>query len=706
MLPTQNDPIDKLKRMLAGLAFINHSTTLKEQQVKQQLQREYRLSETTLSQIVATLENDYHQKKITALQNEAEKREGWVGYYIKTTTNETGVSKSKEDHINITVMVNPQGDLQVVVKPEGERKKEVTYNQGSFKRATEETMFQIDKNGQLIVSNMVNLKYNQLTSGQRFKENINISREVIGHDPNAFTCFFPSNSQERNRDGDTRIYQANNGKAVSDLIFGETDSVDVNYAMQYMLQIGAQLSGLHEKGISHHDVKLENMLSRQVDGHPVFTLIDCPLQGETATPSNAMKESPMRTLGISCPPDTREVKIKDPEDPGKTVVIRTDSWSNGLYSSQDGKGDPQPEKDRIDKIWLQEGDENPIATKYWKSEKRFTGHVDDSYAYLRGLYLISCAAQNEQLFNFAIEKMQELADQTLAYVQNASQNSWPEGNLTVAKIQEAFAVYCNEKPSLKAAFNKAEEAGSGAVAGLAIPIPKRKDGKRVVGRGNRGGGRNDSRHVDTWRKPRPTTVAGANQTQPAVTVAMVLKEQRDISNLKWLWLLFLDCMTGKFGEGSRRTLYKNMYSAFHLEGQNQRRQVDFGWGLIAQSLENKIFETGRVEFAQALIVAEVYYALPTSGPSENMDKLIEDTINARVEQLPSTLGPESPLIAALQASTFKVRQAIQAIQAIQENCPCPEPNASARKPIPDLNKVAKVAAILRCCCKPNNNKPQ
>ena len=155
-----------------------------------------------------------------------------------------------------------------------------------------------------------------------------------------------------------------------------------------------------------------------------------------------------------------------------------------------------------------------------------------------------------------------------------------------------------------------------------------------------------------------------------------------------------------------------------------------GWDLVknAATLSQPSLENRTQELARALIVAEVYYALPTSGPSENMNELIEAKIHACVEQLTLNAGPKSQLKAALQASTRQIQQAIQAIQencpcpepkaaATQlaetqsaqdqpSSCPCPEPNASARKPIPDLKKVANVAAMLRCCCKPKHNRPQ
>ncbi len=654
MLPTQNDLIKKLNKMLAGLACINQSTKQEEvKSLKRQLAEDYRLSETTLSQIVATLEHDYHQEQITALQNEAKKREGWVGYYIKTTTNEGWDMSEKKGHINITVMVNHQGDLQVVVKPDGEREEGVTKNEGSFKRATNETMICFDGNGKLRVNKVVDIKTrraryklnkDQLSEGEieeerekRDNQNYNISKEVMAQDVNAFTCFFPTGGVSqggKNRGGAVHTYQQNKGEDVFGLTFkekNENNPVDVNYAMQYMLQIGAQLNGLHKQGISHHDVKLENILSHQVNGHPVLTLIDCPLEGETAAPigSSGKKKGFAKTVGVSCPPHTHVDEIEDPDDPEKIVKIRTDYWSNGLYSSEDDEGDPQPEKDRIDKIWLQEGDEKSIATKYWESKKRYTGHVDDSYAYLRGLLKIAASISNTKeqeqarfaLGKFASDQMKKLANQTLAYVEDDKQKSWPEKNLTVAKIQEEFAEYCKKEPSLQAAFNEAEvtakQAGSGPDGGLRITIPKegisggeeekRNMKRRTTRRVDRNTGRNRSTAVAgtavAGTAVAGTAVAGANQPQSAVTVAMVLrKEEKNL--LMKLWLLLLDCMTLSSGEGSRLASYNRIYSEFRLNGGYQEGQVNFGWKLIEQSLNNNRFIDGCVEFAQALIVAE------------------------------------------------------------------------------------------------------
>ncbi len=665
MLPTKKkDSIVTLHRMLDGLTFINQSTTITSSTVKQQLQQEYRLSETTLKQIVATLENDYHQDQITALQNEAKKREGWVGYYIKTTTNETGVSKSKEDHINITVMLNHQGHLQVVVKPEGERKEEVAYNEGTIKRATNETMIFFDQEGTLRVNNVVDIKgkpevQRKLAEEERRAKNISISGEVIEHDPNAFTCFFPDAGVVqggKKRAGDIRIYQTYKGKDLIDDM-GE-NGVDVDYAMQYMLQIGAQLSELHKKGISHHDVKLENILSRQVDEHRVVALIDCPRRGETASPSGVHgTRTPTVTPGASCPPRFWE---------------GTYYWSNDVYKKRERR-----EKDAIDEIWITQRDgKTSVAKSYWESSKAYTGHVDDSYAYLRGLYKIADSIPRYGILGgpnpgkvllqkFALAQMQELANQTRKYV-DASENSWPEENLTVASIQQAFAEYCENNLSLQTAFSKAKvtakQAGSGAVAGFQITIPEEKDGKRVVGNGNRGGRRGDRRNAsrpgDKERKTRPTVGVGANQPQPADTVAMVLKEQRDRNSLRWLWLLFLDCVTLRFGEGSRRTLYKNMYSAFHLRKDAQQPQVDFGWKLIAQSLENKRFETGCVEFAQALIVAEV---LSSANGGEIKEDVIASTISDKVSGL---TGPNKDSFTSKLNDVGSKKMILSAAQAI------------------------------------------
>ena len=209
--------------------------------------------------------------------------------------------------------------------------------------------------------------------------------------------------------------------------------------------------------------------------------------------------------------------------------------------------------------------------------------------------------------------------------------------------------------------------------------------------------------------------------QHAITFDVTLKNIVKRNSLYRLWQRVFS---------SSREISLDLDKAKNLSELKKEDTRSAGWDLVknAATLSQPSLENRTQELARALIVAEVYYALPTSGPDKDMGELIKNTITARVQELELDSKPNDQLKDGLLASTDQIQEAIQAIkvncpcpepkaaatqpaeiQSAQDqpsSCPCPEPNASARKPIPDLKKVANVAAMLRCCCKPKHNRPQ
>jgi len=194
----------------------------------------------------------------------------------------------------------------------------------------------------------------------------------------------------------------------------------VQMALRYMDQVGSQLNALHENGAAHFDCKLENILydenSRQ------FTVIDIPERQYDPCVEDPQQDS------------------KLPYTPGYTSPPNRPLYTGNLTSSGFKS---------LDTIFYS-ATIPPIT---------HLGHVNDSYAYLRGLYEIAAAIPDTQawlwsyhpprqktaLKRFVLRQMDDLNKQILAYKQDNTTphpHTWPVDNMTVAKVKNAFTTFC------------------------------------------------------------------------------------------------------------------------------------------------------------------------------------------------------------------------------------------------------------------------
>ena len=344
----------QVARMAGQLAWCMADSSL----IKQQL-LDFGLDPESAQAAIAALSTQENQTAITQLHDSFisstfGRRHSHVGHYIKTSTQPNSASSDDKNHANISVMRNTTtNQVEIIIKPQGERKENTSYFEGTSKRATKSVKLALNPEGLLTVSPVMAIKANDNVDAK------SVSDEL--HAVNALptdSCLFVSGGGKR--ENSVRHYQANKGVTVIDFIQDKQNQDQqkfVQMALQYMDQVGSQLSALHEKGAAHFDCKPQNILydenSRQ------FTVIDIPEQQYDPCVEDPQQASELSyTPGYTSPPSR-------PRYAAPPISSGFKSLDTIFYSAT-----------------------IPAITHL--------GHVNDSYAYLRGLYEIAAAIPDTQ----------------------------------------------------------------------------------------------------------------------------------------------------------------------------------------------------------------------------------------------------------------------------------------------------------------------
>ncbi len=286
-----------------------------------------------------------------------------VGYYIKITVGSSDENDDeKQSHVNISLMLNTTTkQVAIIIKPKGVRKENTSYFEGTLKRATKSVKLTLNPEGILTVSPVMAIKANSDEHAKSVSDELHANNALptdsclfIKRDP----FFIPGTSTNNagKRIGTVRHYQANKGVTIIDHIEDKQNKDQqktVQMALRYMDQVGSQLNALHEQGRAHFDCKPQNILYEKNSGQ--FTVIDIPKE----------KYDPC---------------VEDP--PGRDPLPVTRGYTT-LPTQEKNQDSNYPE---IDNIFYPPGKQDISECA---STVVYLGHVNDSYAYLRGLYDIA-----------------------------------------------------------------------------------------------------------------------------------------------------------------------------------------------------------------------------------------------------------------------------------------------------------------------------
>ncbi len=311
------------------------------------------------------------------MDDKAEKpTHSYIGHYIKAAT-----SFYRSYHVNISVMQNTKTNhVEIIIKPQGERKKNTSYFEGTFKRATKSVKLTLNPEGILTVSPVMAIKAKDAYNPKAVQDVSDALHTNASLPTNS--CLFVSGDGKRQ--DSVRHYQAYKGETVINHIEDKQNKDQQNtvqMALQYMDQVGSQLNALHEQGAAHFDCKLENILYAKNSGK--FTVIDIPKENYnpcTPDPPQEPNASPLHfTWGHTTLPIQTLPKQK----------------VQGEAEDKDKKGSGYKEIDDI----FHPPDKRRSHAQFLECASSLTallGHVNDSYAYLRGLYVIADSIPDTQ----------------------------------------------------------------------------------------------------------------------------------------------------------------------------------------------------------------------------------------------------------------------------------------------------------------------
>jgi len=136
-----------------------------------------------------------------------------VGHYIKTSTQPNFKRRNHQNHVNISVMRNTTtNQVEIIIKPQGKRVKDISKFVGGFKRATKSVKLTLNPEGILTVSPVMAIKANDDVDAK------SVSDELHANDLSTASCLFVSGDGKR--ENSVRHYQANKGVTIKDHIKG------------------------------------------------------------------------------------------------------------------------------------------------------------------------------------------------------------------------------------------------------------------------------------------------------------------------------------------------------------------------------------------------------------------------------------------------------------------------------------------------------
>ena len=196
--------------------------------------------------------------------------------------------------------------------------------------------------------------------------------------------------------------------------------------VQFSKQVGEQITDLHKKGITHFDIKPENVLFSEEN--MAFKLIDIPTL--TYPPTSVTKKED-RPKGLASTPGISSYYAKNPN--------------------------------KVSAFFSALGFDNPYekAYSFFDSSSRLNncGHAQDCYAYLRCLsHLLSCyqsALQNNGIAADDDTSYTEIKDflrkHTHTLIENISQTNTDKDwdGLTVSQVQKDFETHFQDNPLIQ-----------------------------------------------------------------------------------------------------------------------------------------------------------------------------------------------------------------------------------------------------------------
>ncbi len=233
--------------------------------------------------------------------------------------------------------------------------------------------------------------------------------------------------------------------------------------------------------------------------------------------------------------------------------------------------------------------------------------------------LFGAPAEKTALKKFVLDQMRALNDQVIAYKQNPELNSWPKGNMTVAKVNKAFNAFClDPKNSLQSAF-------------------------------------------ETSQQPAATATAIDGAVTAPTTADIVLKESKNNNLLvkSWVYLLRQILPGGATKQALSSEVTLSQYSTTASQ--------DAGWKTVAdaESIRDSGFQEERLRLARVLVVAEVTQKLKESSGVTVKD-CVTQVMGQRLATSPSsntTASLDPAFETKLRAFQDSIIDTVKSIQA-------------------------------------------
>ena len=203
----------------------------------------------------------------------------WYAHYIKKDVSKTSSKDKQADTPRITVKYNPtQEAWKVFIKPSGVREYGVTKVDGTVKHVVTNGLELSFVDNSLHLSKVVMTRAIAKDKASLAHNQMKNSTDVI---------VYRSSSQERVlpvRTGATYYTEPYCGKQASTLLSSKHSDTLEEQVFQnlcdYVMQVGSQVSAMHNKGFTHSDLKLENVLFDIIkfdgEAYTKFTVIDLP----------------------------------------------------------------------------------------------------------------------------------------------------------------------------------------------------------------------------------------------------------------------------------------------------------------------------------------------------------------------------------------------------------------------------------------------
>ncbi|MEC8063921.1 MAG: lipopolysaccharide kinase InaA family protein [Pseudomonadota bacterium] len=359
-----------------------------------------------------------------------------LGFHIKTKGN------NRYPPLKITITYNPVDKSYSLLLRQSNSSQATMHKAkekhvGGVKKVVETLQIKLSQQGSLLVEPMVVQKARArfpITQENFNKDIVHARNQPQLEQPVATQILrtIASNKFEAGktarRVGEIRALQPNLGKDVYHyfLLDKTEDAVkNTKIFLSFVHDVGEQLSALHKRGISHRDLKVDNVLVSLHEDQAAFTLIDIPtshLPTDIFHKSSEISQHPGDTT------------------PGISTYQLHERSSRAFHTNFD----------KVKKFLMQ-----PMSYTYphmLSAEKQnFCYASVDSYAFLYAMLELSQGtldpSQSTKAINvFIHEQFIKLFD-AIKDCTTQDDPKWPD-DLTVGFIKDSFAEYCKKTPAL------------------------------------------------------------------------------------------------------------------------------------------------------------------------------------------------------------------------------------------------------------------